>query len=73
MQMDARDAAQLLLRELKAPAWALSVSVTLEGETVRLIVRVDPNYRAPLTIPDQYEGFPVERQWRSPTRAYNSN
>jgi hypothetical protein len=68
--MDARDAARALIAYLAAPAWAVSVAATLDEGRWLLVVRVDPNYRAPLIVPEIFEGYPVLRQWRRPNFAF---
>jgi hypothetical protein len=67
--MNARDAARDLLRFLGTPAWAVSVAMTLEGEATILIVRIDPTYRMPVTVPETFQGFPVKTEWRPAARA----
>ena len=71
--MDARDAARELLRQLGAPAWAVSVAATLEEGRWSLIVRVDPGYGASLNVPVTFQGFPVSTQWRRPNIALFQN
>lgn len=67
--MTVRDAARDLVRILRAPAWAVSVAATLEEGRASLVVRIDPNYRNPLNIPETFQGFPVFTQWRGQARA----
>ena len=67
--MSPNEAARELRKKLAAPLWALSVSVLSENGESSLIVRVDPNYRSPLNVPETFEGLPVVVKWRSPVRA----
>jgi hypothetical protein len=69
--MSANDAARELRGRLKAPTWAVTVSVWVEQGQESLLVRVDPKYRAELNAPESFRGYPVQVKWKTPIRAQN--
>ena len=71
--MDAENAARDLLKQLGAPAWAISVATIFEEGRWSLVVRVDPSYHTPIAVPDMFHGYPVTTQWRRPNFAFQTN
>lgn len=62
-------AARNLLKTLNAPAWAVSVAVTIHNDQTVLVVRVDPGYRINKSLPRLFDGYPVAAEIRTPTKA----
>lgn len=72
-EVDAKTAAQDLLRQLGAPAWAVSVAATFDEGRWSLVVRIDPAYQASVNVPATFHGYPVGTQWRRPNFAFQTN
>ncbi len=67
--MTLNEAARTLRERINAPSWALSVVPWTENQKQKLIVRVDQKYHQHIDIPEFFEGFSVEVQWKNIFRA----
>lgn len=64
------DAAKKLGKLLDSSASVISVAAWSEGGVDSIVVFVSPNYRGHLSVPERFEGYPVEVRPRSEAKAY---
>lgn len=66
-----KESARRLLKSLRVPTWAVSVMAWGENEAASLVVLIDPVYRLPIEVPEEFEGYKVI--WRDREQAVSNS